>query len=353
MSRAASNPFPSIEMQERSTGLPARWRLSTNENEFGPAPSAVEAMVAAAQDAHRYPDCAHHSLRRSLARLHGVSEEAILVATGIDGLLAQVCRSLLHPDSPVVTTTGTYPTFAHFAEAAGAVVHTVDYHQDRADAEALADAARRHRAALVYLAEPDNPLGSALGADEVLRLADRLPESTVLVVDGAYTEYAATRPLDARDVMGRRLLWLRTFSKAHGLAGLRVGYCLYDRTTTAGLDRGLEHYAVGRLAETAARAALDDARHLDRTVALTTAGRTHYQAELAALGCRPLPSETNFVTFRIPGDHGRTGEVTNAMRQRGTYIRPVRIPGRPDLVRLTVGPPAQRAEVLGLLRDLL
>ncbi|NMI62665.1 aminotransferase class I/II-fold pyridoxal phosphate-dependent enzyme [Streptomyces sp. RLA2-12] len=283
-------------MQERSTGLPARWRLSTNENEFGPAPSAVEAMAAAAQDAHRYPDCAHHSLRRSLARLHGVSEEAILVATGIDGLLAQVCRSLLHPDSPVVTTAGTYPTFAHFAEAAGAVVHTVDYHQDRADAEALATAARRHRAALVYLAEPDNPLGSALGADEVLRLADRLPESTVLVVDGAYAEYAATRPLDARDVMGRPLLWLRTFSKAHGLAGLRVGYCLYDRATTAGLDRGLEHYAVGRLAETAARADDRDGA-LDR-------GRPH----------------------ALPGGTGGAGLPAPAVRDE---LRDLPDPGRP------------------------
>ncbi|BBB01892.1 putative histidinol-phosphate aminotransferase [Actinacidiphila reveromycinica] len=354
MAGPASNPFPSIEMQQRATGRTARWRLSTNENEFGTAPSAVRALISCAQDAHRYPDCAHQALRGALARRHGVDEDAVLVATGIDGLLAQVCRALLRPGAAVVTTAGTYPTFAYFAEAAGAAVHTVGPRRDRADAEALAEAAHRHRAALVYLAEPDNPLGGALGAERVRRLADQLPEPTVLVVDGAYAEYqAAGRRLDARDVVGRRLLWLRTFSKAYGLAGLRVGYCLYDRTAVSGLEHGLEHYAVGRIAEAAALAALDDDRHLERTVALTAAGRAHYRERLAALGCRPLPSETNFVTFRVPGDPGRTGEVTDALRQRGTYVRQVHSPGRPDLIRLSVGPPAQRAEVLALLCDLL
>lgn len=341
------NPFPSTEMVIRATGQRPWARLSTNENEFGPAPEVLDAIAGAAVEAHRYPDCEHFDLRTALARDTGAEFDQIHVGTGIDGLLGDVCRRFA-ADGTAVTTDGTYATFGYFAETVGASVEKVPYRDLRVDAAGLAEAAGHTGADVVYLAEPDNPTGTALGPDAVRGLADALGEQTLLVVDGAYAEYQdpADR-LPLVDVLDRRILWLRTFSKAYALAGLRVGYALGRADVLDVLRRSAEHYAVGRVAERAALAALAATGHRDRTVADTAHGRAHYAESLRRRGIAVVEGTANFVA--IPG----TAELpAEELRQRlaanGVFARALPI-GPYGLLRLTIGPARQRQAVLELI----
>jgi histidinol-phosphate aminotransferase len=344
----AGNPFPSTEMVQRRTGVAVTARLSANENEFGPFPEAVAALAAAAGQANRYPDCDHYDLRRSLADRHGVDPETVYVAAGIDGLLAAASRTLLGAGRTLVTVAGTYPTMAYFAGSTGSLVQAVPYAGHRVDVAGLLAAAHASAADVVYLAEPDNPTGGALGRAAVLQLADRLPAHTVLIVDGAYAEYQDD-PLLAADVPGRRVLWLRTFSKAYGLAGLRIGYAIGRPELLAALTRGGEFYAVGRLAEAAALAALHAPRRLAAVVRATAEGRADYQRRLAGTGLQVLPGQTNFVAARCPDGPAQAAYIRESLANQGFLLRQPDGPGVDDLLRITIGPAAQRGTVHALI----
>jgi histidinol-phosphate aminotransferase len=348
-----SNPVPSMEMLERADGRRIRERLSTNENEFRPAAGVEHAIVAAAGEAHRYPDCDHFALRHRLADMHVTAPELIRIGTGADGLLGEICRTYLEHGLTAVTTEGTYPTFDYFARTSGASVCYAPYREDRVDTGELARLAVATQAHVVYVAEPDNPTGAVLGRRELLALADALPRHTLLVIDGAYADYQAAddRPTTA-DIITRRALWVRSFSKAHALAGLRVGYALGAPELIATLAERAEHYAVSRIAEAAALAALDEESHLAQMVAHTEEGRRHYTRELAELGLRALPGTTNFVTARC-ADAPAAEQLTEALLDRGIAIQHLDTPALNDCVRITVGPARQRATVLAAIRETL
>ncbi|MFE5325239.1 pyridoxal phosphate-dependent aminotransferase [Embleya sp. NPDC056575] len=333
-------------MTERATGLRARERLSTNENEFGPSAEVIRAIHTAAAQAHRYPDCEHFALRERLAAGLRTGRDTVMVGPGVDGLLAMTTRAFLGAGRTAVTSESTYPTFGYFARAAGSDVHTVPYRADAPDPRALARRAHECRADVVYLADPDNPGGGSHGAAAVLALAEALPAATLLVVDGAYAEYQSpAERLSARQVTGTRMLWLRTFSKAHALAGLRIGYAVGDRSLLDALARGAEHYVVGRVAEAAALASLDAEAHLARVVERTAEGRAHYTAALGRLGLSVLPGTTNFVTVR-PADPATGEHLVEALAARGIFVRHLKIPDLTGCLRITIGPADQRARVL-------
>jgi histidinol-phosphate aminotransferase len=342
-----ANPFPSTEMVSRAIGVRPWARLSTNENEFGPAPEVAAAIARAATEANRYPDCEHFELRTELTAATGADFEQIHVQTGIDGLLGEICHRFAR-DGTVVTTEGTYATFGYFARAVGARVEAVPYRDLRVDAGELARRAIRTGAAVVYLAEPDNPTGTALGPRTVMELADALAGRALLVVDGAYAEYQPRADrIRVADVIGRRMLWLRTFSKAYGLAGMRVGYALGAVPLLDELRAGTAYYAVSRIAQQAALAALTATAHLDHVLAATAAGRAHYTAALRERGHTVLDGVTNFVT--LCGDAATSAdELKDALVAGGVFARAVPI-GRAGLLRLTIGPAEQRTAVLGLL----
>jgi histidinol-phosphate aminotransferase len=349
-------------MTERATGRRVRERLSTNENEFGVAPGVLEAIAAAAATANRYPDCDHFTLRQRLGEAVGVDPAAVRIGSGIDGLLGQVCRTFLGDGRFAVASDSTYPTFGYFAgtslrlaRCAGARLDPAAMIRsaagDAGDRSAAGDAG--DQAAVVYVAEPDNPTGAELGRDTILALADALPERTLLVLDGAYAEYQDPgRAVLPADVLDRRMLWLRTFSKAYALAGMRVGYAIGRPDLLAELDAGAEHYVVGRIAEAAAVAALGQQAFLRAVLRQTAEGVSHYTAALTALGFPVLPSATNFVTFRC-GDPPAATRLAGSLAERGIFVRQVAAPGLTDCIRLTVGPPGQRAAVLAAIADLV
>ena len=335
----ASVPFVGPEAQERDRGAPFDARLGANESVFGPSPRAVDAMAAAAPGAWMYGDPEVLELRRAVAAHHGVPPETVIVGEGIDGLLGYLVRLLVAPGDAVVTSDGAYPTFNYHVAGFGGTLHKVPYAGDAEDPEALLARARAVDARLVYFANPDNPMGSWHDAATVQGMIDALPEGTVLALDEAYADTAPEGAIPPIDVTHPRVIRLRTFSKAYGLAGLRVGYGLAEAGFVAAFNRIRNHFGVGRVAQAGAMAALADQQHLHATVARIAEARARIAEIARANGLTPLPSATNFVAV----DCGRDGDfaraVLAALVARGIFVRMPFTPPQDRCIRVSAGTP--------------
>ncbi len=331
-------PFFGPEALERTRGAPFRARLGANENAFGPSPRALAALREAAPDVWMYGDPECHALRAALAAKHGVGIAHVVVGEGIDGLLQLIVRLMVAPGDVAVTSEGAYPTFNYHVAGAGGVLIKVPYAGDQEDPERLARAARAHGAKLVYLANPDNPMGSWLPGTVIIEMLEALPQGTLLVLDEAYAEFSPAGTCPALDPFDERVIRLRTFSKAYGLAALRVGYGIAHPGLIRACDKLRNHFGVGRLAQAGALAALADQDWLAETIAKVEQARARI-AEIGALcGLSALPSATNFVTL----DCGRDGAFARAIlaeaQKRGLFIRMPFVAPHDRCIRITAAP---------------
>ena len=333
----ATVPFVGPETLERRRGEAFRVRVGANESAFGIAPGAAEAMREAIAKIAWYNDPEAYDLRRAIATLHGVSIDEVLLGAGIDEMLGNVVRMVVEPGMPVVTSHGAYPTFSYHVAGFGGVLEAVPYREDRIDLEALLDAVRRLDAPLVFLANPDNPMGTWHDAARVRAFIDELPESTLLVLDEAYIEFApasAVLPVDADDP---RVVRMRTFSKAHGMAGARVGYAIAPARTIAGLGRIRNHFGVNRIAQAGALASLGDPAFIASVVEEVARGRDEYHALARRLGLSSIPSATNFVAIDAGGDGGRARALLARLRDEGVFVRMPGVAPLDRCIRVTVG----------------
>jgi len=340
----ATVPFVGPEHQERARGRPFKARIGANESVFGPSPAAVEAIRRAAPEAWMYCDPNMHDLRMAIAAYHGIDPESIVIGEGIDGLFGNTVRLVVAPGDKVVSSLGAYPTFNYHVAGFGGELITVPYRDDHEDVEALADAACEHRPKLVFLANPDNPMGSWHAADRVTALIDALPDGTMLCLDEAYIEFApdGTAPAWATD--DPRVIRYRTFSKAHGLAGLRIAYAVTHPQIAQAFDRIRNHFGVNRVAQEAAIAALSDHGHLTRVVAAVAAARQRIAEIARANGLTPLPSGTNFVAIDCGQDGAFARAVLAELIERDVFVR---MPGPAPLdrcIRVSAGTEEDLAE---------
>ena len=349
----ATVPFVGPETQERQLGRRFRARLGANESRFGPSPLAVAAMAHAAADVWMYGDPENHDLKAAIAAHHGVSARNVVVGEGIDGLLGDLVRLMIAPGDVVVTSHGAYPTFNFHVTGFGGALIRVPYNGDHEDPQALIDAATRHDAKLIYLANPDNPMGSHHPAATIEAMIAALPQACLLVLDEAYIDLAppGTAPRIAAD--DPRVIRLRTFSKAHGMAGARVGYAITTPDLAQAFDRVRNHFGVGRIAQAGALAALADRNHIARVLDLTLTARAELAAIAAANGLRPLPSATNFVTI----DCGRDGIFARAVLadliQHGIFLRMPGVAPHDRCIRVSLGTAADHAALAESLPDAL
>lgn len=317
----AAIPFVAPEETERQRGRPFAARIGANESVFGPSPKAVEAMARAAVESWQYGDPSSHDLRHALATHHAIPVEAIRVGEGIDGLLGLAVRLLIEPGDTVVTSAGAYPTFNYHVAGFGGVLQTVPYRDDHEDPIALADAAHRHKARMVYFANPDNPMGTWHGAAQVAALLDALPGDCTLVLDEAYIEFADEGVAPAFDLDDSRLLRFRTFSKAHGMAGLRIGYVIGAPETVAGLDRIRNHFGVTRVAQAGALAALADPDHLREVRRMVAESKARISAIAGQNGLTTLPSAANFVALDCGRDGNFAKRIISELGARDVFVR--------------------------------
>ncbi|MDD2869072.1 pyridoxal phosphate-dependent aminotransferase [Neomegalonema sp.] len=340
----AEVPFVPMEALQRARGgRPFRARIGANESRFPPSPRVVEALKSAAGEARLYGDPEFWDLRSALAARFGVRPRQVSVGEGIDGLLGHVLRLFVGQGDRVVLPQGSYPTMGYHIRGHGGEAVHVPYLQDRVDPQAMSAAARRTGAKILYLANPDNPMGGWITGAEIQAMTEALPPDCVLVLDEAYAEFAPPEALPPLDVSRTNLLRLRTFSKAYGLAGMRVGYVLAHEAICAGFDRIRNHFGVNRLGQIAALAALEDEAHLQATIAASVAAREELTRIARANGLTPLPSATNFVTMDCGRDGVYAKRVLEELAARDLFIRKPGAPGLDRCIRVSAGAPAEMA----------
>ena len=337
----ATVPFVGPETQERQRGAPFAARLGANESIFGPSPRAIAAMQQAAAEVWMYGDPDNYDLRQALAAHHGVRPDNIMVGEGIDGLLGYLVRLMVGPSDAVVTSEGAYPTFNYHVTGFGGVLHKVPYAGDHEDPRALFAKAGEVGAKLVYLANPDNPMGSWHKGAEIVAAMQALPEDTLLVLDEAYVECApegTAAPVDADDP---RLVRMRTFSKVYGMAGARVGYAIGAPELIAAFNKVRNHFGMNRAAQAGALAALADDDWLAHVQAEINTARDRIAAIARDNGLTPLPSATNFVSIDCGSDGVFAKAVLDALVSLGIFVRMPFAAPQNRCIRVSCGPAAE------------
>ncbi len=342
-------PFVGPEQMERTRGRPFRARLGANESAFGPAPGAIAAMQAAALETWKYCDPENHDLRSAIARYHAVALDNVVIGEGIDGLLGLAVKIAADPGTPVVTSDGAYPTFNFHVAAQGARLVKVPFRNDHEDLEALLAAAIREKARVLYVSNPNNPMGSWWPAPALNALIAALPPGLLLLLDEAYCDTAPAGSIPAIDTANPQVLRLRTFSKAYGLAGARIGYALGDPALIATFEKVRNHYGINRSGQIGALAAIEDQAHLAAAVASIARARDRIAAIARDNGLKPLPSATNFVAIDCGRDGAFAKAVLDGLIARDVFARKPASPGLDRCIRVSCGLDAELdvfAEVL-------
>jgi histidinol-phosphate aminotransferase len=336
-------PFVGPETQERASGIAFKARIGANESVFGPSPKAIAAMREAAAECWKYCDPENHDIKAALAQELGLSSRNIVVGEGIDALFGYTVRLFIEPGDTVVSSLGAYPTFNFHVAGFGGRLVTVPYVDDREDPESLLAAVRRERPKLVFFANPDNPMGSWWPADAVQALIDAVPMDTLLVLDEAYIEFAPPGTAPNLDVSRPNVIRYRTFSKAYGMAGARIGYAIAEESVATAFDKIRNHFSVNRTAQVGALAALADKAHLASVIEKAAGARQTIGAIARANGLLPLASATNFVTIDCGRDGAYARRVLDGLIARGVFIR---MPGVAPLnrcIRVSAGTAADLA----------
>lgn len=346
-------PFVGPEAQERARGRLFTARIGANESVFGPSPMAVEAMAQAACDVWKYCDPDNFDLIHALAKHYDVGTQNVVIVEGIDGGLGLANRLFVNPGDAVVTSDGAYPTFNFHVAACGGRLIKVPFHDDKEDIDTLLREARAHNARILYVTNPNSPMGSCWSQDAIEVLIRALPQGTMLVLDEAYIETAPDGTAPPLDVDNAMVLRFRTFSKAYGMAGARIGYCIGEASVIRQFEKVRNHYGINRIAQVGALAALGDQAYLRDVVGRISAAREQISDVARSCGLRPLPSATNFVTV----DCGRDGAFARAILQglldRDVFVRMPTVAPLDRCIRIGTGQPDDLAVLAEQLPDAL
>jgi histidinol-phosphate aminotransferase len=346
-------PGPSLDAQKALLGLEDVAKLNWNEGLFGPLPGALDAAAAELDRTWEYPEHAYHELREAIGEEIGVPAGWILPGHGIQTLILTLSAAFLTPGERVVVPDPTYGLYAQASRAAGAVVQRVSSPELRLDLEPIADAARRTRARMVWICDPNNPTGSLLDAAEWGDFLRALPEDCVVAADEAYIDFVAPEERLRREddiAAGRPLIVLRTFSKIFGLAGLRLGYAVATPGLIPYLQTVQEPFNLNRPALVAGLASLGRPDEVAERRAATVLARDRLGSGLRDAGLEPLPSAANFVLVRHGADDSQLGD---ALLRRGILVRPGADLGLPGWARITVGPEPLMDRVATALPEVL
>lgn len=342
---------PYVPGKAKAVGFARPVKLSANENALGCSPAAVEAFRATAADLNLYPDPRATALREAIAARYDLEPERILFGCGSDELFTLACQTLIQPGDNVVQPAHGFAAWAIAARAAGGEVRSASERDLTADVDALL-AAVDGRTRIVFLANPANPTGTVLPATEVARLHMGLPERVLLVLDGAYAEYASRLPGfdDGLDLAraAPNVLVTRTFSKIHGLASLRIGWGYAASALVAAMDRIRLPFNASGPAQAAAVAALADTGFVEQSLDHVERWRPVLEEAFRRRGARVGASAANFITPGFP-DALKAEALIARFAQDGVLVRGLTGYGLPDYVRITIGTEAQNRRVIALL----
>lgn len=348
----AYQPGKPIEETARELGLDPHdiVKLASNENPLGPSPKAVEAVSRAAAGVNIYPDGAAFRLRSAIAEFCGVEFDQTVVGTGSSEVIELMCHALLNPQAEVVAARHAFSMYPVMSQLFGStyveVPNKPDWTHDlNGFLNAITDRTR-----IVFITNPTNPVGTVVTQQEIDEFMDKVPEHVLVCFDEAYREFSDNPPDTLKFVReGRNVIVLRTFSKAYGLAGLRVGYGVAPEHITGMLHKARAPFNLHVLAQEAALAALEDADHVRRTVENNAAGMRFYEQAFREMGLEWIPSQGNFILVKV----GQGKKVFNDMLAKGVIVRAQDGYGLPEWIRISIGTPAENARCLEVLREVL
>jgi histidinol-phosphate aminotransferase len=333
-------------------------KMASNENPFGPSPKAVEAMQAVLAESNFYPDNDAIELRQKLAERHNVLPEQIVPTAGSTALLGIIARTLLSPGLNAITSERSFIVYPIATQAAGGQLIQVPMRNNGFDLNAIAAAVDQHTR-IIYISNPNNPTGTLITTKELDRFLDEVPEHVIVILDEAYYDFAeyfaVGRKVDCSNALdhanrSHRVVVLRTFSKAHGLAGVRVGYGIGPAELMSYFTRMRTTFSISTVAQAAALAALDDEAHVRKTLKNNAEQAERLTAGLDELGYSPIPTWANFVYCELGDD---AAAVAKRLQAEGVIVRPLGPWGAPTAIRITIGTPEQNDVLLRAFKKVI
>jgi histidinol-phosphate aminotransferase len=354
-------PGKPLEELEREYGIRDSIKLASNENPLGPGRRALEAIAQASRQIGLYPDGSGFKLKQALARKHGCGTDCITLGNGSNDVLVLIAEAFLSPQSEAVYSQYTFAVYPIAVQATGATARVAPANPDGHamplghDLAAMAKLINE-RTRLVFVANPNNPTGTFIDGATIEAFLSKVPRHVAVVLDEAYTEYlSADKRYDSIAWVRRypNLLVSRTFSKAFGLAGLRVGFAIAQPELTDLMNRLRQPFNVNTLAQAAAIAALNDKPFLQKSAELNAQGYQRLTQAFDKLGLEYVPSHGNFVLVRVGNDDGAGNRVNLELLKQGVIVRPVGSYGLPQWLRVTIGLPEENEAFIAALEKTL
>ena len=346
-------PGKAIKEVQRELGLDHVDKMASNENSLGPSPKAIEAMAKTLSGLHRYPDVSGYDLRTKLAKRYNINMDNVILGGGSEGIMSTIMRTFLLSDDEIVSAANSFIGFRVLANASGRKVHWVPMKNYRYDLEAMAEKVTDYTK-IIYIANPDNPMGTYITRKEFEEFYVHIPERVLIILDEAYYEFAQSRN-DYPDSMTYRydnIITLRTFSKAYGLAGLRIGYGFAHDELIRNLMKVKEPFSPSLIAQTAGSAAMDDSAFLEKTLTINETGYTFLQKELTSLGIETVPSVANFITS-IWETNAQALDITQSLLKKGIIVRNLKAFGWPNCIRISIGTADENGRFIDALKFIL
>lgn len=350
-------PGKTVRQAEAESGVRSI-KLASNENPFGPSPLAIEAIQRAATEANWYPDADSAELRQAIADRHGVPADYILIAAGSSSFLYVIGRTLLAPGLNAVTSECSFISYPLVTQAAGGTLIKVPMREHGFDLDGLL-AAIDANTRVVFIANPNNPTGTILSVAEIERFLDRVPAHVMVVLDEAYSDFAelfaAERGVEYSHGVeyvrqGGNVIVLRTFSKAQGLAGLRLGYGIAHPELISYFSRVKVVFSVSSIAEAAGLAAIKDEAHIQKTLRNNSEGAKFLTKRLSEMGLKVLPTWTNFVYVDVGED---CVAVAKRLQSEGVIVRPLAGWGAKTAIRVTIGKPEENELFMAAMKKVV
>lgn len=345
-------PGKPIEELERELGITGAIKLASNENAWGASPRAIRAIRESLYQVHRYPDAGCFYLKKALSKHWGVAPESMIIGNGSDELIVFAVRALVAKHHEVLTATPTFLVYGIATKAHGALLREIPMKDFKYDLQAMRRAVHENTR-MIFIANPDNPIGSYIHHGELESFLKDLPKHVIVFLDEAYYEYAAREkgfPKSLDFLEYENVIVSRTFSKAYGLAGLRVGYAFSSPRVIQALNKIKEPFNVNLLAQNAARSALDDKRFLHKVIQSNQNEKKKLYSALKSLRLAYIPSATNFVLIHVGI---RAKDVYQGLLSRGIIVRYMQSWGLNEYIRITIGKPQENARCIRILKSLL
>ena len=346
-------PGKPIEEVQRELGLDDIIKLASNENPLGPSPKALSAIQNSMIESHRYPDASGYELRKKLSNRFNVNINNVVLGSGSEGIMSTIMRTFLLNDDELVSAQNSFIGFRVLANASGNKIHWVPMKNHHYDLESMADKITDYTK-IVYIANPDNPMGTYITRKEFDAFYSHVPERVLIILDEAYFEYAESRE-DYPDSMTYRydnVITLRSFSKAYGLGGIRIGYGFAHDELISNLLKVKAPFEPSALAQVAGHAALDDSGFLSKTVETNERGMNYLREQLEIIGVKYIPSVANFITT-IWDSESRATELTKELLKKGVIVRQLNSFGWPAYIRISIGLEKENHRFINALKEIL